>query len=128
MKALLALAALAAAAPTPDPPSWTQPIAPFHIVGPIWYVGTKGLAAYLIRTDDGAILLDGTLAPNVPAIERNIAAVGVPLRSVKLLLNSHAHFDHAAGLAALKRDTGARGGGDGPRGERGGEWDAAQRH
>jgi metallo-beta-lactamase class B len=108
VKALLALAALAATpAATPHAPDWTRRTAPFHVAGPIWYVGTRGLAAYLIRTPAGAILLDGTLAQNVPAIERSIAATGVPLRSVRILLNSHAHFDHAAGLARLKRDTGA---------------------
>ena len=83
-------------------------MAPFHVVGPIWYVGSEGLAAYLIKTRDGAILLDGTMAENVPAIERNIESLGVRMRDVKLLLNSHAHFDHAAGLAKLKADSGAR--------------------
>ena len=104
----LALLFAASASAQLDPPAWTRPIAPFHVVGPIWYVGTEGLAAYLIKTRSGAILLDGTMAENVPAIERNIAAVGVRLRDVKLLLNSHAHFDHAAGLAKLKADSGAR--------------------
>jgi len=88
-----------------DPPEWTRPAKPFHVVGPISYVGTEGLAAYLIKTDAGLILLDGTMAENVPAIEANIRALGYKLTNVKLLLNSHAHFDHAAGLAALKRDT-----------------------
>ena len=105
---LLALVAAVPASAQLDPPAWTRPIAPFQVVGPIWYVGTEGLAAYLIKTRDGAILLDGTMAENVPAIERNIAAVGVRLHDVRLLLNSHAHFDHAAGLAKLKADTGAR--------------------
>ncbi|SFS03694.1 subclass B3 metallo-beta-lactamase [Sphingomonas jatrophae] len=102
------LLALAAPAQAADPPAWSRPTAPFHVVGPIWYVGTKGLASWLIRTSAGAILIDGTLERNVPAIERNIRSLGVPLSSVKLLLNSHAHFDHAGGLARLKRDTGAR--------------------
>lgn len=104
---LLALIATAAVAQR-DPPAWTRPIPPVPLIGPVTYVGTEGLAAYLIRTRAGAILIDGTLEENVPAIERNIAAIGVPLRSVKLLLNSHAHFDHAAGLARLRRDTGAK--------------------
>lgn len=90
-----------------DPPGWTQPAPPFRVVGPIYYVGTEGLAAYLIQTRAGLILLDGTMAENVPAIEANIRALGFRLRDVKILLNSHAHFDHAAGLATLKRDTGA---------------------
>ena len=91
-----------------DPPSWTRPTPAFRVVGPIWYVGTEGLSAYLIKTRKGAILIDGTLAENVPAIVRNVEAAGVRIRDVKLLLNSHAHFDHAAGLAGLKVVSGAR--------------------
>lgn len=103
--ALLPLLLLTAAS---DPPEWTEPAAPFRITENIYYVGTKGLAAYLIATPKGAILLDGTMEENVPAIEANIKALGFKLGDVKVLLNSHAHFDHAGGLAALKRDTGAK--------------------
>ena len=90
-----------------DPPAWTRATDPFPIVGPISYVGSEGLAAYLIRTPAGAILMDGTMAENVPAIERNIAASGVRMRDVKLILLSHAHFDHAAGVAGLQKASGA---------------------
>ena len=108
------VSAVAIAATTPlllgaaDPPAWTRPQAPFPIAGPITYVGSEGIAAYLIRTSTGAILIDGTLAENAGMIERNIAAAGVRPRDVKLILVTHAHFDHAAGVAALKRATGAR--------------------
>jgi glyoxylase-like metal-dependent hydrolase (beta-lactamase superfamily II) len=108
------ISALAIAATTPlllgaaDPPAWTRPQAPFPISGPITYVGSEGIAAYLIKTSAGAILIDGTLAENAGMIERNIAAAGVRPRDVKLMLVTHAHFDHAAGVAALKRATGAR--------------------
>ncbi len=91
-----------------DPPSWTRPIAPIPIVGPIHYVGTEGLSAYLIKTRDGAILIDGTMERNVPAIRRNVERLGVRIGDVKLLLLSHAHFDHAAGLAELKAASGAK--------------------
>ena len=91
-----------------DPPAWTRPQAPFPIAGPITYVGSEGIAAYLIKTSAGAILIDGTLAENAGMIERNIAAAGVRPRDVKFILVTHAHFDHAAGVAALKRATGAR--------------------
>ena len=87
---------------------WIWPVAPFHLIGPVDYVGTRGLASYLIRTPQGAILLDAPLQWNVAAIERSIAARGVRLRDVKLILLSHAHFDHAGGLAALQRATGAQ--------------------
>ncbi len=93
---------------TQDPPAWTRPIAPFRVIGPIDYVGTEGLAAYLIHTVAGAILIDGTMEQNAPVVARNIVARGVELRDVKLILLSHAHFDHAGALAALKRMSGAK--------------------
>lgn len=109
MLKLAAAAALAVpAAAQKDPPSWTEPTAPFAITDTVYYVGSKGLAAYLIRTDAGLILLDGTMAENAPMIARNIATLGFRLRDVKILLASHAHFDHAAGLAQLQRESGAR--------------------
>lgn len=91
-----------------DPPEWSEPVKPFHIAGNVYYVGTQGLAAYLIKSDEGAILLDATLAENASQIERNIESLGVPLREVKLLLSDHAHVDHVGAMAQLKRDTGAR--------------------
>jgi metallo-beta-lactamase class B len=110
---LALLAALLLAFPMPaiaadDPPAWREPAEPFRIVGNIFYVGSKGLAAYLIATPDGAILIDGTVEDNVPMIERNIDKLGYRMRDVKIVLNSHAHFDHAEGLAHLKRDSNAQ--------------------
>lgn len=101
------VALLTGAAPMESPPEWSQPAEPFHIAGPIYHVGTEGIAVYLIKTDKGLILLDGGLEESVPVIERNIEKLGFQLRDVKLILATHAHFDHAAGLAALKRSTGA---------------------
>ena len=105
---LAALLATGAGPALPTPPAWTEPTAPFPIIGPISYVGTRGLAAYLIATPKGLILLDATMAENVPAIEANIKSLGYKLSDVKILLNSHAHFDHAGGLAAMKHDTGGK--------------------
>jgi metallo-beta-lactamase class B len=102
------LLTLAAVADAQSPAAWSRPIAPFRIVGPIHYVGTEGLSAYLIKTNAGAILLDGTLPGNAEAIRRNVEASGVPIRSVRFLLLTHAHFDHAGGLAKLKAWSGAR--------------------
>lgn len=90
-----------------DRTPWTKPVKPFHIIGNVYYVGTEGLSAFLIKTPEGAILLDGTMEENVPAMEASIKALGVKLSDVKIMLNSHAHFDHAGGFAHLKRDTGA---------------------
>jgi metallo-beta-lactamase class B len=73
----------------------------------VHYVGAAGVSAFLIVTTEGSILLDGGLPETAPLIARNIEALGFRLRDVKFLINSHAHFDHAGGLAELKRLTGA---------------------
>jgi metallo-beta-lactamase class B len=91
-----------------QPPAWTQPVKPFRIAPHIYYVGSKGLSAYLITSRDGAILIDGTLEENASLVERNIESVGVPLKSVKWILSDHAHNDHVGALAQIKMDTGAR--------------------
>lgn len=104
----LACALFASAAAATDwPAAWHEPTEPFHIVGNIYYVGSKGIAAYLIVSPQGDILLDGTEAENGAMIERNIAKLGFSIRDVRLLLNNHAHFDHAGALAQLKADSGA---------------------
>lgn len=101
-------AAIALAAPVQAwPDSWRAPIPPFHIVGNIYYVGTQGLAAYLIVGSQGSVLIDATLPETAQQVEANVAALGFHLKQVKLILNTHAHFDHAGGMALLKRDTGA---------------------
>lgn len=86
---------------------WNQPQAPARIYGNTYYVGVAGLSSILIRSDKGLILIDGDLPQSVPLIEANIAKLGFQVRDIKLILNSHAHFDHAGGIAALARDTAA---------------------
>jgi metallo-beta-lactamase class B len=86
---------------------WNKPTTPFKIIGNIYYVGTNGLASYLITTPKGHFLLDAALPESVPQIEEHIQALGFKLKDVKYLLNSHAHFDHSGGLAKLKQDSGA---------------------
>jgi metallo-beta-lactamase class B len=90
------------------PKEWTAPQKPFRVIGNTYYVGTQELAAYLLVSPTGDVLIDGTLAENAPLIEKNIRTLGFKLSDIKLILNTHAHFDHAAGLAQLKKDTGAR--------------------
>jgi len=85
--------------------NWTKPTEPFTLIGNIHYVGTAGLASFLITTDQGHILLDGALPESVAQIEANIKTLGFKLADIKYLLNSHAHFDHSGGLAQLKQDT-----------------------
>ncbi len=84
---------------------WNEPMDPFRIAGNIYYVGTAGLASYLITTPKGDILLDGGLPESAPRIAANITKLGFHLNDVKIILNSHAHYDHAGGLAALKHAT-----------------------
>lgn len=86
---------------------WNDPFPPFKVIGNIYYVGTTGVSSWLITTPNGHFLLDGGLPQTPPQIIANIKTLGFDIRDVKYLLNSHAHFDHAGGLAALQRATGA---------------------
>lgn len=87
--------------------SWNVPTTPFRVIGNIYYVGTSGLSSWLIATPAGHVLLDGALEESAPQIERNIQTLGFRVQDIQYLLNSHAHFDHSAGLAKLKEDSGA---------------------
>lgn len=87
---------------------WNTPHEPFRLFGNTYYVGTAGLSAILITSDAGHILIDGGLPQSAPLILANIRTLGYEPRDVRLILNSHEHFDHAGGLAALHRATGAR--------------------
>jgi metallo-beta-lactamase class B len=87
---------------------WDEPRAPFRLHGNTYYVGTNGLAALLITSPEGHVLIDGALPSSAPQILQSIRALGFDPRDVRLILNSHAHFDHAGGLAALQRASGAR--------------------
>lgn len=86
---------------------WNKPFPPFRIIGNIYYVGTNELGVYLITSPKGDVLIDGGLEETVPQIEKNIQSLGFKLSDIKLILNTHAHFDHAEGIAQLKKDTGA---------------------
>jgi metallo-beta-lactamase class B len=88
--------------------SWNKPVAPFRIAGNLYYVGATEVTSFLVTTSQGHFLLDGGFVETAPQIERNIAELGFNLRDVKFLLNSHAHYDHAGGLAELKKFSGAR--------------------
>jgi metallo-beta-lactamase class B len=88
-------------------PEWTEPFPPFHIAGNLYYVGSKGLANYLITTPQGNILVNSDLEANVPLIEASIEKLGFRFKDTKILLISHAHWDHDAGSAMIKEMTGA---------------------
>ncbi len=87
--------------------TWNAPHAPFKLHSNSYYVGVDGLSSVLITTPKGHFLIDGGLPQSAEAIKQNIQALGFDVRDVKWLLNSHAHFDHAGGLAALQRMSGA---------------------
>lgn len=86
---------------------WNEPLAPFNVIGNIYYVGSETVSSFLIATPEGHFLIDGVLPQTAPQIAANIGALGFDIRDVKYLLNSHAHFDHAGGLAGLQRLSGA---------------------
>jgi metallo-beta-lactamase class B len=87
---------------------WNVPQAPFRIYGNTYYVGPHGLSSILISSDSGLVLIDGALPESVSQIVANIRTLGFRIEDVKLILNSHVHFDHAGGIAELQRLSGAR--------------------
>jgi metallo-beta-lactamase class B len=87
---------------------WNVPHAPVKLHGNTYYVGTNGLAALLITSPEGHVLIDGALPNSAPLILQNVRALGFEVRDIRLILNSHAHFDHSGGLAALQAASGAR--------------------
>jgi len=114
LSSILAATALAKP-PAPLPPSrgyqtpddWRQPVTPFPIADHTWYVGTQKLAALLVKTDEGAVLIDGGLPQAADYVLANLRQLGVGPGQLKLILHTHAHIDHAGALAALQRATGA---------------------
>lgn len=89
-------------------PAWVAPQIPFRIYGNTWHVGPRGLGVFLITAPAGDVLIDGGVPGDAPLIEANIRILGINLRDIKWILNSHAHCDHAGGIAQLAHDTGAQ--------------------
>jgi metallo-beta-lactamase class B len=115
LAAALAFAAPIAAAPLePDPSiecsdcvAWNEPFEPLRIHGNTYYVGTAGLAAIMVATEDGLVLLDGALPQSAARIDESIRKLGFRTEDIRLIVSSHAHYDHAGGIAALQRASGA---------------------
>lgn len=105
---LICLAAVTALPIHAEEPSWRRPQKPFRIYGDTYYVGTQGLSAILITSPQGNILIDGTLQRNASLIEANIRALGFRVEDVRVILNSHAHSDHAGAIAELANTSGAQ--------------------
>lgn len=91
-----------------QPKDWTTPFPPFRIAGNLYYVGSADLASYLIVTPKGDILINSDLESSPALIQKSVEKLGFKFSDVKILLISHAHFDHAAGSALIKKMTGAR--------------------
>jgi metallo-beta-lactamase class B len=98
----------------PDPPhtcadcaEWNKPYEPFKVFGNTYYVGAEGVSAVLISNGGGSILLDGGLPQTAARIDANIRRLGFRTEDIRLIVNSHAHYDHAGGIAALQRVSGA---------------------
>lgn len=105
--AVLVLGASGASRSAIDP-EWTQPFEPFRIAGNLYYVGSKGLASYLVTTPEGHVLINSDLEQSLPLLRDSVEKLGFKFADIKVLLISHAHFDHDAGSAAIKKATGAR--------------------
>src|ERR1700694_1103331 len=89
-------------------PEATQPFPPFRIAGNLYYVGSEDLAAYLITTPQGDILINSNLDSSPAQIKQSVETLGFKFSNVKILLISHAHYDHCAGSAQVKKMTGAK--------------------
>lgn len=88
--------------------SWRTPVEPLQIADHTWQIGTRGLSALLIKTDEGAVLIDGGMPQSADHLLANMRKLGVTQGKLKWILHSHAHADHAGPLAAVKRATGAK--------------------
>jgi metallo-beta-lactamase class B len=91
---------------TPD--AWRQPVAPLQVAEHTWQIGTQGISALLIKTDAGAVLIDGGLPQASEMLLAHMHGLGIEPGDLKLILHSHGHGDHSGPLAAIKRATGAR--------------------
>ena len=89
-------------------PDWTEPFPPHKVAGNVYYVGSRGLSSYLITTPQGHILINSSLEQSVPLIQASIEKLGFRFSDVKILLISHAHWDHCAGSAKIKQITHAK--------------------
>jgi metallo-beta-lactamase class B len=87
---------------------WNEPFPPHRVIGNVYFVGTRGLASYLITTPEGSILVNSSLESSVPMIRASVEKLGFKFGDIKILVISHAHFDHCAGSFLVKELTGAK--------------------
>jgi metallo-beta-lactamase class B len=108
LSAFVAALLLVAALHAQPNPAWTRPFPAFRIAGNLYYVGSEDLASYLIVTPQGDILINSNLESSVPQIQKSVESLGFHFSDIKILLISHAHYDHCAGSAEVKKLTGAK--------------------
>lgn len=108
MKLLAAAVLLLALSAPQSNPEWSKPQPPFRLAGPIYYVGTAELAAFLIHTPQGHILIDGGTPDTAPTIQKSITDLGFKIEDIRILLTTQAHFDHVGTHAHFKKLSGAR--------------------
>ena len=105
---LAGLVALAAPVSAQNNPEWTRPFPPFRIIGNLYWVGSYDLSTYLITTPAGNILINTGVGDTANQIKASVEQLGFKLSDTKILTATHGHWDHVAGLAQLKKMTGAR--------------------
>ena len=88
--------------------AWNEEQAPFRIYGNTYYVGPRGLSSVLITSPQGHVLIDGALPQSAPLIAKHVEQLGFKMTDVKIILNSHTHYDHAGGIAELQKLSGAK--------------------
>jgi metallo-beta-lactamase class B len=103
--AAILLQALTANSQTPD--TWTRPFPPFRIIGNIYWVGSYDLSTYLVTSPQGHILINTGVGDTAQQIKASVEQLGFKMADVKILTATHGHWDHVAGMAALKKLTGA---------------------
>ncbi len=108
VRALILSLCMCASAAAQDRSDWTRPFPPFKLIGNVYWVGTYDLSTYLITTDAGHILINTGFPETVPLIQQGVEQLGFDFDEVEILTATHAHGDHVAGLAELKRLTGAQ--------------------
>ena len=105
---LLVLTTLAAVGFPQTTPDWTEPFPPHRVIGNVYYVGSRGLASYLITTPQGHILINTNFEETVPFMKKNIESLGFKLTDIKIITASHEHADHVTADYTMKQLTGSR--------------------
>ena len=88
--------------------AWSQPVEPYRVIDNIYYVGASGISSHIVSTSEGLILVDTGTTTMVPLIQAGIEKLGFGIKDVKIIVSSHAHWDHVEGHAEMKRRTGAK--------------------